>query len=124
MKLIADPCHRPANAQFVPVRAEKMVSKPRLTAYQKGTIIALFNEGRSQREIALSLNRSRCAVQRFIKNRNRLKQAEKRDTAPKLSSTQRQALVSEACKGHMPASELKTVLNLPVTVRRVRHILK
>ena len=84
-----------------------MVSKPRLTEFEKGTIMALFNEGRSQREIALSLNRSRCAVQSFIKNRNRLKQAEKRGTASKLSSPQRQALVREACKGDMHVSELK-----------------
>ena len=101
-----------------------MVSKPRLTEFEKGTIMALFNEGRSQREIALSLNRSRCAVQSFIKNRNRLKQAEKRGTASKLSSTQRRALVREACKGDMYASELKNVLNLPVTVRCVQKLLK
>ena len=101
-----------------------MVSKPRLTEFEKGKIIALFKEGRSQREMALSLNRSRCDVQSFIKNRNRLKQAEKRGTASKLSSTQRRALVKEACKEDMHAFELRNVLNLPVTVRRVQNILE
>ena len=101
----------------------KMVSKPRLTEFEKGTIMALLNEERSQREIALPLNMSRCAVQSFIKNRNRLKQAEKRGTASKISSTQRRALVIEACKGDMHALELKKVFNLPVPVRRVQQIL-
>ena len=59
-----------------------------------------------------------------MKIRNRLKQAKKRGTASKLSSTQRRALVREACRGDMHASELKNVLNLPVTVRRLQQILK
>ena len=42
-----------------------------LTDHKKGMIDAFEKDGHSQREIAKKLNRSRCAVNNYIKNKNK-----------------------------------------------------
>ena len=42
-----------------------------LTDHEKGMIDAFEKDGHSQREIAKKINRSRCAVDNYIKNKNK-----------------------------------------------------
>ena len=42
-----------------------------LTDHEKGMINAFEKDGHSQREIAKKINRSRCAVNNYIKNNNK-----------------------------------------------------
>ena len=42
-----------------------------LTDHKKGMIDAFEKDGHSQREIAKKINRSRCAVNNYIKNKNK-----------------------------------------------------
>ena len=45
-----------------------------LTNHEKGMIDAFEKDGHSQREIAKKINRSRCAVNNYIKNKNKTSQ--------------------------------------------------
>jgi len=101
----------------------RMVSKKRLSDVEKGMILAMHHELRSQREIARTLGRSRYAVQRFLKNQEPSNQREERGTRPKLSPTQKRAMLREASKGNSSASDLRKELQLPVSVRRVQQIM-
>ena len=42
-----------------------------LTDHEKGMIDAFEKDGHSQREIAKKINRSKCAVNNYIKNKNK-----------------------------------------------------
>ena len=46
-----------------------------LTGHEKGMIDAFEKDGHSQREIAKKINRSRCAVNNYIKNKNKTPQS-------------------------------------------------
>ena len=45
-----------------------------LTDHEKGMIAGLGKDGHSQREVAKKINRSRCAVNNYIKNKNKTPQ--------------------------------------------------
>lgn len=86
--------------------------------------MALYNKGKSEREINLSLNRSRCLTQKFSKQSHQSQESKKEASYSNLGTKPRKALLREAFKGEMNSAEIKKSLNLPVKTRRVQKILK
>ena len=68
-----------------------------LTDHEKGMIDAFEKDGHSQREIAKKINRSRCAMNNYIKNKN--KTPKKIPGRPeKLSPRNKRAIVRDVRK--------------------------
>ena len=74
--------------------------------------------------IADKLGRARSTISNFIRHPQRRNSMKSLRNARKFSDTQHRALIREASKGNSSASELKSALNLPVSVRRVQQILR
>lgn len=99
---------------------------PRATSLsneEQAQILVLDRLNLSQNAIAKQLNRSRAVVQNFLKNPVGYKTKKRPGAPPKLSAIAKRNLVRQANKGNSSASELRTSLNLDVSVRRVQQVL-
>ena len=77
-----------------------------LTDHEKGMIDAFEKDGHSQQEIAQKINRSRCAVNNFIKNKNKTPQ--KIPGRPeKLSPRNKRAIIRDVRKSGKSVSQIQ-----------------
>lgn len=94
-----------------------------LTNEEQAQILVLDRLSLSQNAIAKQLNRSRAVVQNFLKDPIGYKTKKRPGAPPKLSAIAKRNLLRHASKGQSSASELRTSLNLDVSVRRVQQVL-
>ena len=94
-----------------------------LTKFEKGQIVALYHEFVTMRAIGEAIKRDPTTVHRFLARYKQGKAEQKPKNAQKLSSTRKRALLRAASNGMLSAAQLKSQLNLPITVRRVQQVL-
>ncbi len=83
-----------------------MVRGNSLTDHKKGMIDAFQKEGHSQWEIAKKINRSRCAVNNYIKNKNKTpKKIPSR--LEKLSPRNKRAIIRDVRKSGKSVSQIQ-----------------
>ena len=77
-----------------------------LTDHEKGMIDAFEKDGHSQREIAKKINRSRCTVNNYIKNKNKTPQ--KIPSRPeKFSRRNKRAIIRDVRKSGKSVSQIQ-----------------
>ena len=94
-----------------------------LTDHEKGMIDAFEKDGRSQREIAKKINRSRCAVNNYIKNKNKI--PKKIPGRPeKLSSRNKRTIIRDVRKSGKSVSQIQLPGNINVSHWTIWRTLK
>lgn len=101
-----------------------MGRKKALSDIEKASILSHQQNGVSMNEIARRLNRSRCAIQNFLKNPETYGKNFNRKGNRKLSVRDRRRLFSRASKSGVSSRELRDDLDLPVSSRHVRRLLR
>lgn len=96
----------------------------RLTDAEKAKISTLKDyTDFSVSRIAKEINRSKCVVQNFLKNRENYGQNKHTGRPPSVSTTQKRRLFRSAANSSKSARVLKSENEIPVSVRRVQQIL-
>ena len=94
-----------------------------LTDHEKGMIDAFEKDGHSQREIAKKINRSRCAVNNYIKNKN--KTPKKIPGRPeKLSPRNKRAIIRDVRKSGKSVSKIQVPSDINVSRWTIWRTLK
>lgn len=89
------------------------------------TKIKVFKDFKlSLREIANKLNRSVTAVRNYLNQGENYRQNRKYDNNKKLTDQQKRLILREVRKNNITSTQIQRNLNLPVSARRVRQILK
>lgn len=95
-----------------------------LTDCEKATIRAHREHGLSGNQIASRIGRSRCVVQNFLRDPENYGKNFSKQGAPVLTSRDRRRVLARASASGLSAAKLKAELEVPVTVRHVRRLLK
>ena len=94
-----------------------------LTDHEKGMIDAFEKDGHSQREIPKKINRSRCAVNNYIKNKNKTpKKIPGR--LEKLSPRNKRAIIRDVRKSRKSISQIQFPGDINVSHRTIWRTLK
>ena len=100
-----------------------MAKGTKLTEFEKGQIVTLHAQNKSNRWIATQIGRSETVVRGFLKSPQQYG-TKKSPGRPKiLKKRDIRRLNREASKGKLCARELKNKLELNVNIRRVRQVL-
>ena len=91
-----------------------------LTNHEKGMIDAFEKDGHSQREIAKKINRSRCAVNNYIKNKNKTP----KKIPEKLSPVNKRAIIRDVRKSGKSVSQIQLPDDINVSRWTIRRTLK
>lgn len=94
-----------------------------LTDEQKGIALALFKELTSERDIAYHIGKSKTSVHNFLWTHQHGGHKRKAGRHRTISRTQVRGLLRHASSGNYSARQLRDLLNLPVTVRRIQQLL-
>ncbi|KAK1939242.1 Transposable element Tc3 transposase [Phytophthora citrophthora] len=97
---------------------------PALADSEKGAILALQKQGLSKRAIAKDVNHSRLVVTAFLANPAAYNTIKRPGSAKKLTPTAERRLLQEASRGKLSSAKLKKELELPISERRIREILR
>ncbi len=100
-----------------------MGSDKNMTPEEKHPIDVLANKNLSCRKIAVSIERSKSAVARYLKNRNVVRVAKPQGRPRKLTPRTVRAVVKTAREGKMTAQKLLTTMGLGVSLRTVQRTL-
>lgn len=95
-----------------------------LTDIEKGQILAYHEENYSYRAIGRKIGRSDFVVRAFLKSPDTYGAKKTRGCVKKLQPRDIRRLNREASKGKLCARELRNQLELPVSIRRVRQVLR
>ena len=93
-----------------------------LTDHEKGMIDAFEKDGHSQREIAKKINRSRCAVNNYIKKEQNTQKIPGRPE--KLSSSHKRAIIRDVRKSRKSVSQIQLPGDINVSRWIIRRTLK
>eukprot|EP00644_Phytophthora_capsici_P003153 jgi/Phyca11/103161/e_gw1.7.57.1 len=97
---------------------------PALTEKEKGVILALHKQGLSKRAISKDVKRSRPVVSAFLADPVAYNTTKRPGPAKKLTPTAERRLLREASRGKLSSAKLKKQLELPISERRIREILR
>ena len=97
---------------------------PALSVAEKEKILSLFRTGARINRIANELQRSRNIVRRFLSDPAGYGKSTTLGRPCKISKTALRRLLREASKGQLSSKQLQQALELNITPRRVRQILK
>lgn len=98
-------------------RGEKLSEK------EQGQILAYHSSGLSMRAIAECLGRSKCVVNNFLRDPDSYGTISSPGRPKILDESGKRRLLREASNGKYYSKELKSMLNLPVSARRIRQLL-
>lgn len=94
-----------------------------LTKEQKGVILALSRELVPERRIAEHISKSKTAVHNFLWAQTNPKTRKPAGRKKIVSNTMARSLLRHASTGNYSARQLRDLLDLPVSVRRVQQLL-
>lgn len=94
-----------------------------LASEERAVVIALYRDGKSQREIAKAVNRSQKAVFNVVHNIQRPQHSWRRGAPLKISEHAKRIIIRKGRTGMYFARELRDTYMPNVTVRRVQQIL-
>lgn len=100
-----------------------MPSGKRLTDAEQFSIKLFKDEGYSNRQIAIRINRSETVIRNFLKKGNTYGVKAPTKGNKKLSLRQKGQIRHEATQNRLSSKEIKDKLNLPVTPRQISRIL-
>lgn len=95
-----------------------------LSLEERAKIEAFLESGLSCRQIAIRIKRSRTVVQNFAKNMEKYGTKKRTGRRSTISERDKRNIIRLAGTEHKTASEIKGEMNLQVTNRRIRQILK
>src|SRR5690348_2276016 len=94
-----------------------------LSDYEQGQISAMNVAGRSQREIAVAIRRSKTVVQAYLRDPGRYNTTQRSGRRSSLPVTTVRRIVRAAQTGQYSSSQLVRALDLTVSARSVRRLL-
>ena len=93
-----------------------------LSDFERGQISALHAAGRSHRQIAEQIGRSKCAVTYYLANQENHGKIKRSGRPPKVTARNRRAILRTASSTGLSSRKIKDALNLPYhrsTIKRV-----
>src|SRR2546430_6726772 len=96
----------------------------KLSEYQRGQIKAYRDAGKSIRDIAIAIGKSKTVVANFLADPKNYGKKKPTGRPPKLSDRDKSAILRVATKDGSPAAHILRGLQLNVTPRTVQRVLK